>query len=231
MLLQAINISKSFRRDIHGKSQPVLDGLNLDLEKGETISILGPSGSGKSTLLNILGTLDRQDSGDILFDDVSISSYSEQQLTLFRNREIGFIFQLHHLLPQCTVLENILLPVLPVKDKMYRTESRERALHLLREVGLWDLRHRYPDELSGGENQRVAVTRALINKPKLLLADEPTGSLDRENALSIASLLLQLNSEFGTSLIIVTHSVEIGARMGKIYELNKGKLEINRSTK
>jgi lipoprotein-releasing system ATP-binding protein len=227
MLLKIDNIFKSYQINKPGNRRYVLEGLSLSVDKGETISILGPSGSGKSTLLNIIGTLDKQDRGEILFDGISVSGLSEAQLTRLRNREVGFIFQAHHLLPQCTVLENVLLPTIPVKDPGYRKESHERALHLIKEVGLWEQHNQRPEALSGGECQRAAVIRALINKPRLLLADEPTGSLDRENALFVASLMLKLNNEFGTSLVVVTHSREIAEMMDKIYELKNGKLEIN----
>jgi lipoprotein-releasing system ATP-binding protein len=224
MLLKLEKVRKSFFSGNPEKPRVVLDGVDLELDKGETIAILGPSGSGKSTLLNIIGALDRQDSGNVLFGDQSLSTLNEKQLTRFRNREIGFIFQLHHLLPQCTVMENVLVPAIPVKDPGYQEGSRKRAIELVRETGLWEQKDQYPNVLSGGESQRVAVIRALINKPKLLLADEPTGSLDQENALSVLSLLVRLNEEFHTSLIVVTHSLEIASRMGKIYEIRKGQL-------
>ncbi len=226
MLLKIDHLNKSYGSESPGNQRKVLQGVSLEVDQGETISILGPSGSGKSTLLNIIGTLDTPDSGDIIFNEKTITSLSEAERAQFRNREIGFIFQLHHLLPQCTVLENVLIPVLPVKDKQYRKESQHRAFDLIKEVGLWEQRNLMPDILSGGECQRVAVIRALINKPRLLLADEPTGSLDRENALSVASLLLNLNTEFSTALIVVTHSSEIATKMDKSYELKSGRLEI-----
>jgi lipoprotein-releasing system ATP-binding protein len=224
MLLKLDNINKSYPSGHSDQQRIVLDGVDLEVNQGETLAILGPSGSGKSTLLNIIGTLDKQDSGDILFEDRSLADLNEKQLTRFRNREIGFIFQLHHLLPQCTVLENVLLPTIPFKDGNDRAAFVKRAQELIREVGLWEQRDQRPNVLSGGESQRVAVIRALINKPRILLADEPTGSLDRQNALSIVSLLLKLNADFNTALIVVTHSEEIGSKMNKIYELREGKL-------
>jgi ABC-type lipoprotein export system ATPase subunit len=227
MLLSVKDISKSFKTDGLAPPRIVLDGVSLDVEKGETISILGPSGSGKSTLLNILGTLDKPDSGEIFFDGQPVGKKSDTELTGFRNREIGFVFQLHHLLPQCTVFENVLLPVLPVKDKEFKRSREKMAADLIKSVGLWQQRDQKPNILSGGECQRAAVIRALINQPRLLLADEPTGSLDEDNAASIISLLLQLNEEFKTSLIIVTHSQEVGSRLNKIYELKSGKLKQN----
>jgi len=230
MLLKIEKVFKSYGSENVGNLRKVLQGVSLEVDQNETISILGPSGSGKSTLLNIIGTLDTPDSGGIYFNEKALTSLSEGQRTQFRNREIGFIFQLHHLLPQCTVLENVLIPVLPVKDKQYRKESQHRALDLIKEVGLWEQRNVRPDVLSGGECQRVAVIRALINKPRLLLADEPTGSLDRENALSVTSLLLNLNREFRTALIVVTHSSEIASMMNKSYEIKNGLLKVKQET-
>ncbi len=227
MLLKLDNIHKSYPSGNPDRQRIVLDGVSLEVSQGETLAILGPSGSGKSTLLNIIGTLDKQDSGDVLYEGRSLSALNEKQHTQFRNREVGFIFQLHHLLPQCTVLENVLLPIIPVKDAGYHSASLSRANDLIRKVGLWEQREQRPNVLSGGESQRVAVIRALINKPRILLADEPTGSLDHQNALSIVSLLLQLNAEFGTALIVVTHSEEIASRMSRIYELRDGKLNNN----
>ena len=189
------------------------------------MAILGPSGSGKSTLLNIIGALDKPDQGSVLFNGVDIVNQNEKELALFRNKEIGFIFQSHHLLPQCTVLENVLIPTLTVKDSKLRKESKVRAMELIEEVGLWDQKEKFPGTLSGGECQRVAVVRALINKPRLLLADEPTGSLDRDNAKNISELLLKLNNEFKTALIVVTHSEEIGRMIGDTYKLVDGKLD------
>lgn len=224
MLLKLLNIYKSYNSEDSTHYKPVLVDLSMDLDTGETIAILGPSGSGKSTLLNIIGTLDKSDSGEVIFNGTKINEYAENQLADFRNQEIGFVFQSHHLLPQCTVMENVLIPTLTIKDKAYKNECRKRAKILVEEVGLWDHKDKLPGTLSGGECQRVAVIRALINKPKLLLADEPTGSLDRANAQAITDLLLKLNNEFNTSLIMVTHSEEIGKQMNKTYKLVDGKL-------
>jgi len=224
MLLKLDQIHKSYPSGHPGQTRVVLDSVDLEVDQGETLAILGPSGSGKSTLLNIIGALDRQDSGEIFFDGKSLSDLNDKQLTRFRNREVGFIFQLHHLLPQCTVLENVLLPTIPGSEKDQATSPLDRADELIRQVGLWEQRDQRPNVLSGGESQRVAVIRALINQPRILLADEPTGSLDRQNALSIVSLLLNLNAGYKTALIVVTHSEEIAARMNKIYELREGKL-------
>ena len=228
MLLKLSNIHKSYGSDQTGKLKQVLQGVSLELDQGETLAILGPSGSGKSTLLNIIGALDKPDSGDIIFNGNTLNNYSEKELSTFRNQEIGFVFQSHHLLPQCTVLENVLIPTLPMKDSVFKRESHKKARELIKEVDLWDHRDKLPGTLSGGECQRVAVIRALINNPSLLLADEPTGSLDRNNAMAITSLLLELNKEFNTALIVVTHSAEIGAKMDKALNLADGQIDISK---
>src|SRR5205814_8032829 len=192
--------------------------------RGESAAIVGPSGSGKSTLLNIIGTLDRPSSGQVLLDGRELNQLDDIQLAVVRNREIGFIFQSHHLLPQCTVLENVLVPTLANKDAALRNGSVERAKRLLEKVGLGArLTHR-PGQLSGGERQRVAVARALINQPKLLLADEPTGALDRASAQNLADLLVRLNREEGVTLIVVTHALDLAKRMGRVIELRDGRL-------
>lgn len=200
----------------------VLKGVELKIQAGESLAIVGPSGCGKSTLLNCMGGLDRPDAGEILFKGSSLSAYTPQELAGFRNREVAFVLQQHHLLPQCTVLENVLIPTLVASE---REGAPERALALLEEVGLKERLHHRPQELSGGECQRVAVVRALINKPALLLADEPTGSLNEENALMLVDLLLQLNREQGMAVVMVTHSLALAQRLGKVCRLHDGKLE------
>lgn len=226
MLLSVKDIRKTFKSEGAAEPRIVLDGVDLDLEKGESISILGPSGSGKSTLMNIIGALDKPDRGEVIFNGQSLGSKTEAELTSFRNREIGFVFQMHHLLPQCSVFENILIPVVPVKDNEFKRTRMEFAEDLLKTTGLWEHKNQKPGVLSGGECQRVALVRAMINQPKLILADEPTGSLDEDNALSVITLLLDLNKKFETSLIVVTHSQEIGSKMGKQYNLRNGKLNL-----
>ncbi len=223
MLLKLQNISKTYDA-ISGNGLHVLRDLSMELNTRETMAILGPSGSGKSTLLNIIGALDKPDTGEVIFNGEKITAYNEDKLASFRNKEIGFVFQSHHLLPQFTVLENVLIPTLALKDKPDGRELRQRAEMLIKEVGLWSHKDKYPGTLSGGECQRVAVIRALINKPKLLLADEPTGSLDRSNAQAITQLLLQLNQEFQAALIVVTHSEEVGTNLQKTCRLVDGKL-------
>ncbi|HPS13007.1 MAG TPA: ABC transporter ATP-binding protein [Prolixibacteraceae bacterium] len=203
----------------------VLDELSLEVGKGETLAIVGPSGSGKTTLLNIIGTLDKPDAGELFFEASDLMKMDSGQLPDFRNRQIGLVFQLHHLLPQCTLWENVLIPTLPQKPKNGAVEKR--AEMLLKRTGIWEQRFQRPSELSGGECQRAAVVRALINQPSLLLADEPTGALDHENALKLINLLLELNQEQGTALVVVTHSMEIARKMDKVYELKEGKLFLN----
>lgn len=223
MLLSLQNISKTYTNQNGNIDRKVLNGLNLEVKGKERIAIVGSSGSGKTTLLNIIGTLDKPDHGYVNFRGSNLLSMNSKELSSFRNRQIGFVFQLHHLLPQCTLLENILIPTLPLqqKDKV----SRERAEDLLRKVGLWGNRFQKPGELSGGECQRAAVVRALINNPQLLLADEPTGALDEENATSVIDLLIGFNESEKFSLIVVTHSHELAGKMDKIYTLKHGKLE------
>jgi lipoprotein-releasing system ATP-binding protein len=213
-----------------GESIQVLDHLDLTLAAGETAAIVGPSGSGKSTLLNLLGALDRPTSGTITIGDQDISTFSEEQAATFRNHSLGFIFQQQHLLPQLSVLENVLVPRLAGDWQESAAETEKRALQLLENVGLSDRLHHLPWQLSGGEKLRTAVARALINRPKLILADEPTGSLDPASTDTVADLLLALNRDHGVTLIIVTHNLAIAQRMGKTFELRNGKLmeEINR---
>ncbi|MDZ7604187.1 MAG: ABC transporter ATP-binding protein [Cyclobacteriaceae bacterium] len=230
MLLQLKDISKTYKSGSANADRVVLRDLSLELDRGETMAILGPSGSGKSTLLNIIGTLDVADSGELIFDGNPLRDFSEKALSASRNREIGFIFQAHHLLPQCTVLENVLIPTLPLQDTAFKKECQARATTLLKEVGLWEQRNQLPATLSGGECQRTAVIRALINKPKLLLSDEPTGSLDSLNAQGVIDLMLQLNREYGTALIMVTHAEHIARQMDKTYSLSDGRLHQISST-
>ena len=330
MLLKLNNISKHYGSESEGTLRKVLDGLDLEINEGETIDILGPSGSGKTTLLNIMGTLDRPDSGDVFFrsgklvtdesdfdeffnnniedrattrvasippgnskvDDKNLNTedlspedrkselrasttrpivkmqspvtksetaltdqdltsigndsgrmqlgrmqfaptaeenlvnYTTKQLDTFRNEKIGFVFQLHHLLPQCTLLENVLIPTLTISDKSIKAERMVRAEELMKSVGIWDQRDQMPGHLSGGECQRAAVVRALINHPGLLLADEPTGALDEDNVSKLAMLLLEINRSYGVTLVVVTHSLALAAKMDRVYELKNGKLRL-----
>jgi len=198
------------------KSVLVLENVNLTVTPTERLAVVGPSGSGKSTLLNLIGTLDAPTSGRVLFKGRDVAKLSAKDVARVRNRDIGFVFQQHHLLPQYTVLENVLLPTL-IAEASPRVVKR--AEELLDRVGLADRVHHRPNEISGGERQRVAVVRALINRPSLLLADEPTGSLNQQAADELARLLLDLNREFEMALVVVTHSMSIAERIGRIFEL------------
>ena len=222
-LLELRNVCKSYPAD-GGGALNVLSNINLALSKGESLAILGPSGCGKSTLLNLIGTLDRPTSGEVLLEGTNLQKLAERELARVRCRRIGFVFQLHHLLPQCTVLENVLLPTLADPKHQLDAETTQRAERLLKRVGLADRRDHRPGQLSGGERQRTAVVRALINQPALLLADEPTGSLDRAAAESLGDLLVELNREEGLTLIVVTHSPELAGRMARICQIRDGQL-------
>lgn len=204
---------------------PVLRNISLTIGQGDSVAIVGPSGSGKTTLLNILGTLDRPSSGKVIIDGQQVDKLKDDQLSLIRNRCIGFVFQLHHLLPQLTLLENALLPVLPRKDKTIMKEAVKQAHRLFERVQLCGLENRLPAMVSVGECQRAALVRGLINKPGLLLADEPTGSLDEAHALALGELMAELNREEGMGLVVVTHSMELAGLMKRRYRLHSGKLD------
>lgn len=223
-MLQIQNISKSYQSASASKRNTVLNKLSLNVEKGESVAIVSPSGTGKTTLLNIIATLDKADEGKILFDGIDLMHLNSKTQPEFRNKKIGMVFQLHHLLAQCTLWENILLPTIPLKGE--QNDSEKRAEQLLKRTGIWEQRFQKPAELSGGECQRAAFVRALINNPSVILADEPTGALDEENAEKLAELLLELNREMGTTLIVVTHSLKLAEKMDKIYELHSGKLQL-----
>ncbi|MEW6161251.1 MAG: ABC transporter ATP-binding protein [Verrucomicrobiota bacterium] len=223
-LLQLIHVNKRYDAPGAGESVPILSDISLEVSAGESLAIIGPSGSGKSTLLNIIGTLDRPTSGQVLLEQEDLSRLDDLQLASIRNRRIGFVFQAHHLLPQCTVLENVLVPTLAGKDAALRNGAMERARRLLERVGLAPRLDHRPAQLSGGERQRVAVVRALINQPRLLLADEPTGALDRSSAQTLSQLLVDLNREEQVTLMVVTHAHELAQRMGKVFELRDGQL-------
>ncbi|MBL7968654.1 MAG: ABC transporter ATP-binding protein [Prolixibacteraceae bacterium] len=218
MLLKLENISKSYAKD-----RVILDQLNLEITAGERVAIVGPSGSGKTTLLNLIGTLDRPDAGKMVFDGQDLSAMNDNQLAQFRNRKIGFVFQLHHLLPQLSLMENVLLPTL-TDPALQGKETEERAKRLIERVGLSGVAVQKPSELSGGECQRTAVVRALINRPALLLADEPTGALDQKSSGNLTDLLIELNKEEGVALVVVTHSLDVAKKMDRIYRLENGKL-------
>ncbi|MHC4512081.1 MAG: ABC transporter ATP-binding protein [Planctomycetota bacterium] len=202
----------------------VLRDIDLEIQAGESVAIVGPSGSGKSTLLNILGGLLPPSTGMVVFEGGDLAAMGADELAVFRNEKIGYVFQDHHLLPQCTALENVLVPTLVRTDAAQRSAAVERARRLLDEVGLGARTDHRPAQLSGGECQRVAVVRALINDPRLLLADEPTGSLDAEATEQIGQLLCKLNEAESVALLTVTHSEKLAERMGRRFELRDGTL-------
>jgi lipoprotein-releasing system ATP-binding protein len=220
VLAELAGVSKSYRTP-EGAETRVLEGVDLRIEAGESLAIAGPSGCGKSTLLNILGTLDRPSSGSVKLDGRDALALPPAGLAALRGSFVGFVFQMHHLLPQCSILENALVPAIPSGKA---AEAEPRARKLLERVGLGHRLGHRPGRLSGGECQRAAVVRALVNRPKLLLADEPTGSLDRASAESLAALLAELNREEGVALVVVTHSSDLAARMGRVLELRDGRV-------
>ena len=218
--LNVVNVSKHFPTP--AEPLEVLRQVTFSLTRGQNMVVLGPSGSGKSTLLHLLGTLDRPSSGEIQLNGENPFSLSEPALARFRNRNIGFIFQDHHLLPQLNVLENILIPA--VAEGKPGPATVTRAKELLDRVGLADRVNHRPAELSGGERERVAVARALLRKPILVLADEPTGNLDQRNARAIGTLLLEVQRDEQNMLVVVTHSLELAETMGQVYQLDDGQL-------
>lgn len=219
-MLSISNISKSFtQRGL------VLNNLSLEVEEGESIAIMGPSGSGKTTLLNIIGMLDKPDSGMIIFKGNAVANFSDNECAAYRKNNIGFVFQDHLLLPHLTVSENIFLPLLAsdyTRDEYHLKESRLKEL--MEKTGISDLKDKYPFQISGGEAQRSAVVRALANNPSILLADEPTGSLDARNAEILGNLLAEMNREYKVSILLATHSVELANKMKKVLKLENGKL-------
>jgi len=220
-MLRLENIHKSFiQRGL------VLNDLSLIIEEGNSVSVTGPSGSGKTTLLNIIGTLDRPDSGNVIFRGMPVLNLTPDETALYRNRNIGFIFQEHLLLPHLTIKENILLPLAAtrISDEEF-DEAEKRARLLMEKTGITALEAKYPFQISGGEAQRVTLVRALIKKPDILLADEPTGSLDSKNADLLGNLLSEMNNEFGITLIVATHSHDLAAKMKDHYRLENGKLK------
>jgi predicted ABC-type transport system involved in lysophospholipase L1 biosynthesis ATPase subunit len=222
--LELKRVGKRYESGSDAPPLEILKGVDLRLAAGESLAVVGPSGSGKSTLLNVMGALDTPSSGEVLLENQALSSLNDDQLADLRNRKLGFVFQAHHLLPQCSVLENVLVPTLVRADAAEKEAARARAEDLLKRVGLIErLTHR-PGQLSGGECQRVAVVRALINQPKLLLADEPTGSLDGSTAEDLGDLLVELNKEMQVTLVVVTHAPGLARRMGRVMELNSGNL-------
>lgn len=220
MILSAEHITKSYQNG--GDQTIVLNDVNLKLRAGEMVSVVGPSGCGKSTLLNVLGTLDTADSGILLIEGQEMSDLNDEKLSYLRNQTIGFIFQFHHLLTEFTVLENLLIPTMIHHQN--NNEAENRALELLEQVGMLKFQNHKPSTLSGGEKQRVSVLRALMNKPKLVFADEPTGNLDIEMGSEVFTLMEELKSSHGCAFLIATHSPEFAAKCDKVFQLNDGVL-------
>jgi len=222
-MIKTIDLVKIFRTD--EVETTALNKVNISVEKGEFVAIMGPSGCGKSTLLNILGLLDTPTKGRYFFDGVDVSEYREKQRTGIRKGNIGFVFQDHLLLPYLTVKENILLPLLASKTS--ETEYRQKvdeSVQMMEKTGITEIADKYPYQISGGEAQRATLVRALVNKPSILLADEPTGSLDRKNAENLGDLLIRMNGTYGITLILATHSQDLADKMRIQYTLSEGKL-------
>jgi ABC-type lipoprotein export system ATPase subunit len=219
-MLSIKNITRSYtQRGV------VLDNLSLEIAEGEAIAVTGPSGSGKTTLLNLIGLLDQPEKGEIIFRGEPLSKYSTDEASDYRNRNIGFVFQQHLLMPYLTIEENVKLPL--YAGKLSQAEFSERcsdAEILMKKTGILPLASRFPSQVSGGEAQRAALVRALVNKPSLLLADEPTGSLDEKNAMVLGDLLMDLNSATGVTIILVTHSQAIASKLKRVFSLDNGKL-------
>lgn len=217
-MIELQNITKSFG------SLQVLKGIDLTIEKGEVVSIVGPSGAGKTTLLQIIGTLDRPDTGSVFVDSIDVTSLSQKALSDFRNRHLGFVFQFHQLLPEFTAIENIMIPAYIAGTS--NKKAKQRAEELLQFMGLSDRAHHKPAELSGGEQQRVAVARALVNNPAVILADEPSGSLDTKNKQELHQLFFDLRDKFGQTYVIVTHDEHLATITDRTIHMSDGLLTI-----
>ena len=216
-MIKVKNIWKSF------DELEVLKGVNLQVEKGEIVAIIGKSGAGKTTLLQIIGTLDRPTQGQVIIDGTDVFAMKDKDLAAFRNQHIGFIFQFHQLLPEFTALENVCIPAMIAREK--ESEYKARATQLLTDLGLGDRLHHKPNALSGGEKQRVAAARALMMHPDIILADEPTGSLDTQNKKELSELLLKLRKEYGQTILLVTHDKELAGIADRIIEIKDGIIE------
>ena len=219
------HISKHYEVPQHTTRRDVLRDVSLTLQPGDSLAIVGPSGSGKSTLLNIIGGLDKPSGGTVSFNGSNLWEMGERQLAEFRNRHIGFVFQLHHLLPQLTLLENVLLPLIPLKDNAKMKNGMSRAMELLKTVGLEERIQQRPGQMSVGECQRAAVVRALMNEPGFILADEPTGSLDQHAADNMGELLASINEDHNVAVIVVTHSEKLAQKMKSTWHLEDGRLK------
>jgi putative ABC transport system ATP-binding protein len=219
-LVEVKDVRKVYRRET--EEVPVLDGLSLEIARGDFVALMGPSGSGKTTLLNLIGGIDQPTAGDVVVGEVNIAKLKGKELARWRSRHIGYIFQLYNLIPVLTALQNVELPLLLVK--MSGKERRERARHALDIVGLSDRVKHYPRQLSGGQEQRVAIARALVSDPSVLLADEPTGDLDRKSAAEILTLIERLNREFSKTIVMVTHDPHAAERAHRQLHLDKGVL-------
>ena len=217
-MIQVQDIHKSF------DDLEVLKGVNLEVQNGEIVAIIGKSGAGKTTLLQIIGTLDRPTKGKVLIDGTDVFAMKDSELAAFRNRHIGFIFQFHQLLPEFTALENVCIPAMIAREK--ETDYKPRAEKLLRELGLAERMHHKPNELSGGEKQRVAAARALMMHPTIILADEPTGSLDTQNKKELSELLLQLRKQYGQTILLVTHDKELAGMADRTVEIIDGRISL-----
>ena len=213
MIVQLEKVSKSYSEGVDNQKREIFNDLSLEIESGQSVSVVGPSGCGKSTLLNIIGTLDSPDSGEVEVCGTNVSGLNDKILSALRADKIGFVFQSHHLLPQISVIENITLPNLASSSPLDQNECNGRAIQLLESVGMADHAKKMPSEISGGEMQRVAAVRSMINSPDLLLADEPTGALDRQRGEELISLLLELCNNRNTALILVTHDGKTAGRM------------------
>jgi len=220
-LMTALDIKKSYLIDNKNRLQ-VLKGISLEIYEGEILEIIGASGAGKSTLLHILGTIDKPDEGKIYFQSRDLLLMKDEELSKFRNKNIGFVFQFHHLLPEFTTLENVMIPMM-IGGKDF-DECKPRAIELLEYVGLGERLNHKPSELSGGELQRVAIARALVNSPKIIFADEPTGNLDTQNSQNIIQLIQNLNQEFGQTFVIVTHNPDLVNIAHRVMEIKDGLL-------
>ena len=222
-MIQLKNVCKEYTSPGTSDAVPVLAGINMTIEAGASVAVVGPSGCGKSTLLNLIGALDAPTEGQVILDGKDLGALDDTALSQVRNQELGFIFQMHHLLPQLTVLENVLVPTLAQKTAN-KAQYTTLAKSLLEQVGLQDVSAHLPSQLSGGQRQRVAVARALINQPKVLLADEPTGALDQATAEQIGDLLVEVHKARSVTLVMVTHAQSLAARMDHLYTLDKGRL-------